>query len=196
MLNYLKNIAGMFLFLLCFANFKSIAAQEAFSKLTFGVNILRTEPDENFNRYWNSDLGFEARFETPFYFGDLQAGGLLLPFNSKNVEQPDFKGYYIFLGWGKKVNLPLRLFFYSSLKAGSFIMNFNLDSLGSTQQVESELGLSLKGGLGINIFSSVQAYTGVEAFRVFTRHKLSFILFSAGLTYTFETPVWIKGFLE
>ncbi len=193
---YLKNIFVMSLFLLCLGNLTTVAGQEAFSSLTFGINVLRNEPDNNFNRYWKPKMGIEGRFETPFYFGDIQAGGLILPFKSKSIAQPDFNSYFLFLGWGKKVNLPLKLFFFSSVKTGSFIMTFNVDSLSSTQQAESELGLSLKAGLGINLFSSFQAYAGIEAFRVFTRHKMSFILFSGGLTYTFATPVWLKDFLE
>ncbi len=194
--NYLKNIFWTTMLLLCISNFSLVNGQEAFSRLSFGINILMNNPDKDFDRYWNSDLGIEGRMETPFYFGDLQAGGFFLPFKSRKNEQPDFNSYFIFLGWGKRVNLPLKTFFYSSIKAGSFVMNFNLDSLGSTQKIESELGLSLKGGIGINLFSPLQAYAGIEALHVFTRHKLSFVLFSAGLSYTITTPVWLKDFLE
>ncbi|RJP62260.1 MAG: hypothetical protein C4539_18790 [Ignavibacteriales bacterium] len=196
MLIYYKNIFRTVILFLCFANLSPVNCQEAFSSLSLGINILKNKPDKDFNNYWNSDLGIEGRFETPFYFGDLQAGGILLPFKSKNINQPDFNSYFIFMGWGKKVNLPLKLFFFSTIKAGSFVMNFNLDSLGSTQKIESELGLGFKAGLGTHLFSPVQAFAGVEALQVFTRHKISFILFSAGLTYSFATPVWLKDFLE
>jgi hypothetical protein len=187
----------IFLILILFSTPRINAqTEEPYSKLNFEINLLKNRSSEFLDKYWETKLGLQGTISFPYYFGKLQAGINYYSFTGREKIYPAFKGFFINAGIGKDIVLPLKLIFSTSVKAGSFLMYFNADTLSAFQRFESELAVGLNAALKIPVMKYFHINIGGEFVTVFLQYKIKFLTAYAGLEYTLTTPAWIKEFLE
>jgi hypothetical protein len=170
--------------------------KESFESMTLGIDCISILNHNTFHQYWDPAIGAKISIETPFYYGDIRSGVELYPFNGKNESFPDFFSAYFFLGWGKYFQVSSGLHWYNGLRVGSYRMSFDDDEIDETQVVESELGFGFDSGLKLNISSNWAIHGQFYYLVVYTKKHLEFTMFSAGCSYTFDSPQWLKEFLK
>jgi hypothetical protein len=187
-----------FLFLIVLIPLLKINAQtgDPYSKTNLEINFLKSKPSEFLGKYWNSDFGLQGLISTTFYAGQIQAGVNYYSFSGKEENYPAFKGFFIFAGWGNEISLPLRLTFFSAIRAGTFLMHFNVDTLSAFNNFESELAVNLNAVLKYRITEFLNLHAGGEFTAVFLHNKIKLLTAFAGLEYSFTSPVWLKEFFE
>jgi hypothetical protein len=176
---------------------KTIAqTEEAYSKINLEINFLQNKPSEFLNRYWHSKYGLQGLVSTPFYLGKVHAGVTYYSFNGREEKYPDFKGFFIFAGWGKDIMLPLKIIFCSSIRGGTFLMHFNVDSLSAFINYESEFAVNLNAALKFPLTNFLRLNLGGEFTEVFLHNRIKLLTAFGGLEYSFPSPAWLKEFFE
>ena len=170
--------------------------KESFESITLGLEGITNLNHNTFNQYWDPAYGGKISIETPFYYGTIHSGVELYPFNGKNESYPDFFSAYFFLGWSKDIQVVSGIHWYGGLRVGSYRMSFDDDEINETQVVESELGFGLDSWLKLDISSAWAIHCRFCYLVVYTKKHLEFTMFSAGFSYTFDSPQWFKEFLK
>lgn len=191
---YLVALIGLLFLLNTDLNGQSISPP--FSKIELTGSVSSDINDDLLSNYWTSGKGIAGAVGMPFYWGSIQVGALLLPFKSKSDRYPDYNSLMIFLGWGRKIKLPLNLDFYAGLKIGTVSMDFNDDTVNTHLKTESELAAGLNFRLDYNFAGNFALNISAEATRIFTHKRIELLLISGGLSYTFNSPKWFKDFFN
>jgi len=171
-------------------------AAEPFKTITLGLNLLTNSNRNTFHQYWEPIYGIEAIGEVPFYLGSLEGGLFLFSFNGKSIDYPEFFSLYLFAGWGIKINFGSDLSWYNGLRIGTYQMRFDDNQIHPTQAVESELGAGIGSRFDLPILERLQLHLGIDYLIVFTQKKLEFVVLKAGISYTVDSPGWLKDFLK
>ncbi len=170
--------------------------KEAFESTTLSLEFISNSNHNTFHQYWNPAYGAKIQIEMPFYYGTIQSGVELYPYNGKNERFPDFFSAYFFLGWGKEILVSSGIHCYGGLRVGSYRMSFDDDEINETQIVESELGVGLDSWLKLDISPAWAIHCRLGYLVIYTKKHLEFTMFSAGFSYTFDSPQWLKEFLK
>jgi hypothetical protein len=168
----------------------------AFDNVSIKINFISNRSTDALTRYWDTHKGFEGVVQMPFYLGDIQGGARYLSFKEKAPNFHDFSSYFFFLGWGKEFKLPLNCSVYAGLKFGGFHMSIHDDSLTSELSHETELAGGISSYLSIGLINSLSLTFGADYTKVYIYKKIELFLLSAGLSYTFQSPVWLKEILN
>ena len=170
--------------------------KETFNKSAFA--LLYTMPSEHngLETYWQIENGIDGYFTTQFYIGDISVGVSYIPFKSFETKRPDFSSYYIYLGWAGVVSLPLNSTLSIGVKTGSYLMTFDSDTLNSFQQNESELAIGPYALFTLPIVKHFAINISSEFITVFTHRPIKLFNISAGVSYTFTTPNWLRKVFE
>jgi hypothetical protein len=165
----------------------------AFDTLTITANAVANVNRSGFHDYWEPRPGLEIQATTPFYLGTAEAGLHYAGFDAKASEQPDFSTLFIFLGWGYEWPITQRFGWYNGIRAGTFLMLFDLPSELSEEQ---ELGLALNSQLHYR-FAGAWSLAFAARYRVvLTAERLRFVFVAAGVRRSFGMPKWLKNFLD
>lgn len=178
---------------LSFAQKDSAAAFNSID-LFAGLNININEGD--LSEYWNPGKGISVNITTPFYAGTIGIGVDALFFNSKSNNQPDYKSFFINLSWmqGIKIYDPAEL--RLGVKFGSYNMLFAENNQSEFETNESELAIAAAGTLQIRLYKKLYLNICPELLTVFTNKRMKLFNISTGLSYSFDSPLWIKRILE
>ena len=165
----------------------------AFDTLNVAVRIVVNINRNTFHRYWDPDPGVELSFETPFYFGRIEAGLHYANFNAQRAEQPDFRSFFPYLGWGLDCRVVRRLSWYNGVRVGNFLMSFDV---AGDNQTEQELGVALNSRLAYSMLDGWSFDVSVRYRVVFTHERMRHVYIAAGLSRSLTTPRWLKEFLD
>lgn len=168
----------------------------AFSDISLTLNLISNHSTDELNTYWTGKSGFEGYLQMPFYFGDIQAGARYIAYKEKELYFHNFSSLYYFLGWGKKFNLPLNFSFYSGIRVGGFGTAIVDDSLNGEEKNETELAVGINSYLALRINNNLRITVGADYTKVYFYKKIELFLLSAGMSYSFQTPAWIKEILN
>lgn len=165
-----------------------------FKTLEAGLHGMVNTNRNVFHTFWRPGMGLKGYLGTPFYFGEVQVGIHLLPHTGRQSGSSDFHSILIDLGWGYRLSLPRQLAFITGFAIGSNLMIF-VQAEGYSKY-ESELAGSLDLRLSylvrdrwaINLSSRYQV--------IFTARPIRLAFLSAGASYLFATPEWLRIFLE
>ena len=171
-------------------------AKESFESMTLGLECVSNLNRNTFHQYWDPAYGAKISIEMPFYYGTIHSGVELYPYNGKNESFPDFFSAYFFLGWSKDIQVSSGIYWYNGLRVGSYRMSFDDDEINETQVVESELGVGLDSWLKLDLSSAWSVHCRICYLVVYTHKHLKFTMFSAGFSYTFDSPQWLKEFMK
>lgn len=172
------------------------SAGQPFSKIIISGNLCFPKGFENLTEYWKSNSGVSGSIQTPIYFGDFNFGFQYIPLKGNRNKYPDTKLFFVSVGWLGKLNLPLRFSLAAGIKAGSVVMTFADDTISTFQRNESELGVAASAKANWELFSGFGIETGVDFITIFTKRKVKYYVISGGLTYSFDSPGWLKEFFE
>lgn len=165
-----------------------------FSSIQLAIQIVNSGNDQTLQRYWTPEKGIEAVIITPFYWGEIHAGGQARSFSGTDTRYPDYKSISPFLGWGLSTALPYKINGYLGIRVGFNQMIF--DTLSGFQRGESEVSATINATVTMPISSRWTARLTVGRETTFTFKRIRLMQYTAGLGYTFSTPAWLKGFLE
>ena len=194
-----KTFLPLILILIVFPEGQLLLAAEdpkPFSIFAIRISGAVNSNQNTFHEYWEPGFGAELLLEMPFYLGDIQAGIHIYPYSGRSSYQPDFLSLYIFVGWGLGLRLSPGIQWYNGLQLGSYQMAFDDSDIDESQALESELGVGLNTRFDVNLMNSWSFQAGAVYLHVYTKKPLELIMLTAGVSYTFDTPEWLKEFLK
>lgn len=179
------------------ASHSSLFSQvKPFSKISAGFSAAKQSNSILLNDFWDSGYGFEGSVESPFYFGDIKTGLFFLPFSGVSDNYPDFKIFYVFLGWNGVLNLAENFSASFGISAGSSIIYFHNDEIAAFERTESELTFATGAKIKYQIAGKFGVFSKVDLIKIFTKNHINLMYFSVGVDYTFNSPKWLENFLK
>ena len=170
-------------------------AQEAFATLD-----VRAAGTVNFNHsfvheFWEQGVGGEVAVATPFYAGYAELGGALHLYRAATPSVPAFEAWSLFAGWGVGLEAG-RLRFEGGPRVGNYHMRFAAEDAFPGVRNESELALGAAGRIALRPVGPVSVFVAGSYTRVFTFNRLKLWYASAGISYRFASPTWLKEFVK
>jgi len=180
-----------------FYNYPAVSKEnsDAFTNIKLGLNFIKNTNNNVFHEYWAPDQGVEFYGQMPFYFGQIEGGIHFVPYENR-AAVPEFLSFYYYLGWGETLKFLGPVTWYNGLRIGNYNMNFDDSNINETQRSESELCVGLQSKIRYSIFSNFEVELSAIYLKVFTYKRVELAFISAGLTYGFSTPQWIREILE
>ena len=167
---------------------------DPFSSLQITMQIVIPGKGEPLKGYWIPEKGIEMLVITPFYWGEIHAGGQAKSFTGIDAQYPDFSSISPFLGWALKAAIPYKFNGCLGVRIGISKMTF--DNLTGWQRSESEVTASFTAAVSFPISSQWTARVSACRETTFTFKRIHLMHYTAGLGYAFNTPSWIRKFLE
>ncbi|MCF6269974.1 MAG: hypothetical protein L3J41_09695 [Melioribacteraceae bacterium] len=167
-----------------------------FDKSSVAISYIKSTEHNGLDTYWNIENSFGGYFQTQFYIGDISVGISHTSFKGLKTKYPDFSSNYIYLSWIGVIDLPLNSSFGAGIKIGSYLMTFESDTLNSFQKNESELAVGPYAIFTLPVFNHLSLNVSGEFITVFTKRSMKFFNISAGVSYSFSTPDWLKRVFE
>jgi len=144
---------------------------------------------------WQQGFGLAGSLTTPFYLGYLEVGSSFHRYRvAEPVRVPGFDALHLFAGWGLRGDLG-RLRLETGLRLGNYRMTFD-ESTFAGVRTESELALSGRARVAFRVAGPVALYVAGDYLKVYTFLRLKLWYASAGLSYRFQTPAWMKTVLR
>ena len=165
-----------------------------FQTLQLSVQIVEPAQAKSLHGYWDPERGLEAMITTPFYWGEIYAGGQIKSFSGADSSYPNFESIYPFLGWGVSLLLPFQVRLHTGLNLGINRMEF--DTLTGFERTESEVGLTLLIGFSRLLTPRMTLRSSIRRETIFTYERIHLLQYTVGLGYTIQTPQGIKKLLE
>jgi hypothetical protein len=162
--------------------------------ILYDVNINRN----SFHHYWNQNWGFELFVSTPFYWGQLHTGLVVNSFDSRDIRFVNFTTYFLYFGWGVSCKLPCKFNGFSAIHLGNVMMQFHPGS--KTPDViydpEDEFALRLSCGLSYPLHKNLYYKLNIHYHITYLNKRIELNILSTGVSYYFNTPKWLKEFLQ
>ena len=171
-------------------------SSKAFKTISISAHYIYNSNHNIFHNYWKPANGFDLSGKTEFYFGKAELGAQLSFIKAQKIDQPDYISAYFYIGWGLEQKISSRAHLYSGFLLGNCYMNFDDDNIDINLKSESELGLSLKTGLRYNIGKDLFINLSGRYQIIYTYHRIHLSYISIGLGKSFETPKWLREFLN
>ena len=196
LVQYMNKSKIIFFALFIFGPIYSQTMNNTFDKSTFALSYIKTTEHNGLDTYWNIGNGFGGYFQTQFYIGDISVGLSHTSFKGIKSKYPDFSSNYIYISWIGVIDLPLNSSLGAGVKVGSYLMTFESDTLNSFQKNESELAIGPYAVFTLPLFSQLSLNLSGELITVFTNRSMKFFNLSAGVSYSFSTPDWLRRVFE
>lgn len=171
-------------------------SDSAFKTLSFKINCLTNTNRNLLHQYWQPFIGGEVEVKMPFYAGNISVGLQLFQFKGISEIYPDYLVSYFYMGWGGEYHINSTLSGIIGIRLGSYQMNFDDTDINPTQKVESELASGIDGGINLKINSKWRSHIGIGYITIFTYKKIELLNISLGISYTIDTPSYLKEFLK
>ena len=169
---------------------------EAFETITLGAQFIYGTASEEFADIWDPSNGALVLIDSPFYLGAVEVGIHLFRNNNLSSDVPPFRSVNFFLGWGIEWALPLRIGWFTGIRAGGLYMNFDDDDVADEVKTESELAFGLSTALRYPLGDRWSVLVSGQYLRVFTYHRIEYSFFGAGVSRSFTMPRGLREFLE
>jgi hypothetical protein len=176
-----------------------LAAQRrpaAFETITPSVSLARNLNRNAFHEQWSPGTGIVLAAELPFYAGQVEAGVEQLGYESRSAGVPGFRGRWFFVGWGLELApvAPLRL--KPGVRLGSYAMRFDEASLPEGRRHESEVAFELVSRAALRLGARWSVSVSGHYRLVDTDPVIRHVNLAAGLSRTFDSPRWLRDFLD
>ncbi len=167
-----------------------------FQTISISADYLNNSNRNIFHNYWKPANGIDLNTKTEFYWGKIELGAQLFSVKAQNTEQPDFIAVNMYIGWGLELKLSSKLFLNSSFTVGNYYMNFDDNNIDVNLKSESELYFGLKTGLKYNLGNNYFVNISGRYQIIYTFHRIELSYISIGLGKSFDTPTWLREFLN
>ncbi len=166
----------------------------AFHSIEFAVQLVSPGNKNDLEGFWTPRMGIEALFITPFYWGEIHAGGQVRSFTATDSDYPNYTTIAPFLGWAYSNALSDNFNGYLGLRIGFNRMIFS--DISGFPGNESEIAAILSAGVMLPVSSKWSAKLSAYHETIFTYKRINLNYYSIGLGYKLSTPSWLMGFLE
>jgi hypothetical protein len=167
-----------------------------FQTVDLGLTVLADINHGALHRYWSPGPGFAATAALPFYLGSVEAGVQYAHPQALRDDVPGFRSLFIYTGWGGGRELGSGFRAGGGLRVGLLAMRFDGDSLPDFRRRESELGVAVRAALRWSASGPWFTEAAVSYQSVLTDHHMEQVFLSAGLGRRFDTPRWLRDFLD
>jgi len=167
-------------------------------QIYLSINPLITFSSNDFEDFWNSDVGLLSEFRFDHAIGQLGAGLSIMKFNSKNDLIPGFYGVDYYFLYRKHFELFSDFNLMLGLDIGIYEFRFeDKDYFESTgEKNEREFSVKLVSGFSFNISESWSSELGIGYSFIYTKKRIELTTFRIGLVKSFTAPSWLQEFLE
>jgi hypothetical protein len=149
-----------------------------------------------FQRDWDPGLAAGVAFAFPFYRGLVETGLQYSHPEPRRDELPGFRSLFVYAGWGATERIGRRVHAHGGIRTGLFVMRFDGDTIPGFSRRESELGLALRAGLSYFLGPAWHLDASSSYQAVFTRPRIEEVFLSAGIGRRFQSPGWLRDFLD
>jgi len=194
---FFKFISLLTILINVFCSYPTLAQDnsDAFTTMKLGIDFVKNSNDNLFHEYWVPGQGLEVYGQMPFYFGQIEGGIHFVPYENR-VTVPEFLSFYYYLAWGESLSFPKHFSWYNGSRIGSYNMKFDDTKINETQRSESELCFGLQSKISYLILCDFEVELSAIYLKVFTYKRVELAFISAGLSYHFSTPLWIREIFE
>lgn len=152
-----------------------------------------------FHNYWEQNLGLGIQFQTPFYFGHIEALGEIFSYRgigegTIDGRAPDFLNIFLAAGWGKKFQITPSLKLYGGFFAGNSLLNFEQHPIYGKAENEITAGLNLN--IGYHFSDTWLIRVGARQTRMYTFHRINLTHLTFGVSRKLESPEWLQNFFK
>lgn len=171
------------------------ASPDPFSTVTVDAAVLRDVATGDFRDLWRPGAAFHVALATPGPRGVLEAS--LLPFDNRPAREalPRARMLGTFLGAGGDIALPARLSLRLVARTGVVWMLFDAAG-GLPAQDENDLAFGARVSLRRSLGGGWSLEAGGHGVRVLTEPGFDLLFVGGGIARTWDTPGWLRGFLE
>lgn len=193
----MKNIYSLLLFI--FFSPLCLSAQNPFTHLDISLSGNYIFQGNEITKSWDPTPGLMLDIRTPYFMGELETGVRYVRFSELDFENSGFHSTYVFAGWSLPLQLSERLSLSPGVKIGitylyqdnaKFYDGYRFDN----DESEFSWELQLRSLYKINTNWSIHLTTVYN--RTVLHLPMNQWYLSAGLMRRFESPNWIKTFLE
>jgi len=190
------NRISIILIFLSLVNVADSAIAGPYDKSALNISYLHNTNRDLYHRYWKPAHGTDISFKSNFHFGNLEFGAGYARHEGLESETVEFSSFFIYTGWNYGLPVTDRFSLTGGARVGSFIMRFDDDLTSIEGKTEMELGLEFMIGSEIAISDRIGLNHSFRHRIVYTRNKIELTYLAIGLTYNFDSPAWLKGFLK
>lgn len=167
-----------------------------FETIGLTLSVVDNVNRNRFHDYWSPNVGAELAAETPFYLGHIELGIEQVGFDARRPDVPGYRARYVFIGWGADVAPAAALRWRFGARLGNYGMRFDDESLPAYRRGESELGTDLATRLAWRVAPAWQLSVSGRYRVVLTEPRIRHAYLAAGVTRTFDSPRWLRDFLD
>ncbi len=189
---------GPAVLLACTPGFRGAEAQQRVAP--FGTVSLSLAATANVNRtgfheFWEPDVGVEVAAAAPFYAGAVELGVERMSFDGADAV-PDYRGWFVYVGWGTGLNLVRQVRWEPGVRIGSYAMRFSGADVPEDRRSESELGTEIVSRLAWRFAPAWDLLLAGRYRVVFTEPEIRHAFAVLGARRTFSAPQWLRDFLD
>ncbi len=196
----MKIISLLVLLLIATLSPRQIAAQEAFEEFTINFTGNKHISGGTVLHSWEPNPGFGFEINTPYYFGNFEAGYRYVRFDELDFENSGFHSHFVFGGWFYRYPASPELFVVTGIRLGNRFMLHDEDKIYGDEyrfsREESEFGYEVHFRIEYKLSSVAGFYIATSYNRTIFNIPFSSFVGSIGLTATLESPSWLKRFLR
>jgi len=169
-----------------------------FNKITIGFNLSTNINKIEMHEYWDEGNQYEINIRSPFYQGNFQFGVSFSHLSPKIPDMPNFRLFMYYLQWDKVLFNYQPIEVTAGVKFGISQMNFDKTEkvFISSDLYEHEIFAGLISSLRYKTSQSFHVNLNVNYISILTKKTISMYFVGAGFDYTFDTPQWLREFLE
>jgi len=194
-----KATALVFLLLLMFQS--ATLAQKPFETLEFSIGSDLIISGNSILDHWDPSKRVAASLRTPYFRGELEAGGRYFRFDENSFEDSGFRSIYLFLGWHYPLSVSDRLSIIPGFRIGTnFLTQDNKrEYFGGGagdpfifHEEESIFAyeLMLRSGWSLTERTTLTASISYNRSALQIPFSLSYL--SVGVSRTFTMPGWLQ----
>ncbi|MEA1981104.1 MAG: hypothetical protein U9N54_09045 [candidate division Zixibacteria bacterium] len=185
-------IIFLLLFIFCSTNINAVP----FDSSTIIFNFVSNINSNDFHDYWEPKTSFEFNGRTNFYSGMIELGIIYNKNKSLSIDQPDYNSIYSFVGFGFNYKISNSFSNYTGLRMGNYYMDFDDPDIHSELKSEHELYLGAISSVQYSLNKRYAFNLALEHCKIFTYKRIYLWSVSVGVAYSFDSPKWLKEFLQ
>lgn len=180
-------------------------AQDAFETLDIAIGSDLIISGNNILNHWAPSKRVSAEFRTPYYRGELEAGGRYFRFDEESFEDSGFRSMFLFFGWHYPISMNSRFSVVPGFRIGTnFLTQDNKRKYfgGSASdpfifhKYETIFSYELMVRARWSATQNSSISSTVSYSRSPLQNPISLAYFSVGISRTFTMPSWLQTFVK
>lgn len=165
-----------------------------FQFFRIALEMAATYADHRLSSWWTPGQGVSLLWNTPFYLGELELRGELLPLDSRQSGVPSLNTVLTTAGWYHPLLNKSPLTVSAGLSIGNLFMYRQGE--GPFEGPESEFSAEAGAFFRYRLTQSLSIRVTVRQTRVYTWHRIDMTRIGAGLEVRFPNPPTMVRFLK